>query len=270
MSNLPPHGIHLIVNNQFRSETETAYSFRFPPSVAFPPSIGSYLMQLKKITSQHFVSNIRANVNDVFSVRVDGTVTTLAIPEANYNIDSLVLLLNTFLTSVKAGLVLVYDYDFYKLTLTVPASTVFTFVSPQQLLNTQFRADYQSRYDFFLAMLGFEDVANKAYTGSTFIAATRTVNLIPCTAIHVYVNQDLQVISSDPVNPQFIATLALDVPFGSILSYEPVQPRTYSVTPQTILNMLFGVCDNFGNVVSVPKNVGLEMEFTLLPQSKVL
>jgi hypothetical protein len=268
-TNLPPHGIHVIVNNQYRSETESAYSFRFPPSVSFPANVGSYLMQLKKVTTHHFVPNIRRGLNDILSVEVDGVVTDLVIGEDNYNIDSLVTLINTFLASLKVGLAFVYDYDFYKLTLSVPAATTFKFVSPQRLLNTQFRADYQSPYDFLLAMLGYEDVANVLYAGATFIEASRAVNLIPASALYIYVNQDLQVISSDPANPQVIATVALDVPYGSIITYEPQQPRTYQVTPQNILNMLFQVIDNYGNPINVPKNVGLQMEFTLLPQTRI-
>lgn len=263
---LPPHGTHVHLNNRWRNKSDSAYQFRLPPLAFGITGIGSYLLQVKSIITQNFVPNVQRDVSDQFAVTVNGTTTIIVLEEADYPIDDLVDALNTALAPIDPALQFTYDYLLKKLSLTIPAGLTFSFA----MFNQQSQQDtyyYTNPYDRFIAMLGFSWERGKQYTGPYTLQASEPVNLIATSMLNIYVLQNLNVVNTMNTNPQTLATVPVQEPYGSVIGYEPVQPRTFVMNPQVIEYLEVAVCDEYGRSVKVPSNVGLHISFTLIPNS---
>lgn len=260
---LPAHGIHFHINNRFRNNNEAAWSFNIP-QVAIPIESGFYLMQIKQVVTENFIRTIQPGLNDVFAVQFNGLVYETLLPSRMYTIDSMVSALNTFLATIDAALQLTYDYDFRVLSIDIPAASTFAFVSPQLNISYQFRNDYPSRYDRLLSMLGFLEQANTSYTGPNVIEAVNEVNLKYTTSIRIVANQHCNVVGTDNENQQVLISIPIDVPFGDVINYEPMQPRTFALSSSIFDSLRLTVVDDYNNALNVPEYVGLTMSLTLL------
>jgi hypothetical protein len=263
---LPPHGIHVHLNNRWRSPNESAFQFRVPPLAFGINGVGSYLLQLKQVTTKNFIPNVQPNISDRYRVNVNGNESIFILAEGDYNIDALVDAMNASLATLNPGLQLSYDYDMKKLTINIPNGVTFSWSSPIQNTNPD-AFYYPNPYDRFLAMIGFIKQKNIQYTGPTAITASYPVDLIASSEMNIHVQQNLNVVNTNNMNPQILACVPIEVPYGSVIAYEPIQPRTFTLNPQIIEYLEIGVCDEYGNRVNVPDSVGLQISFTLIPNS---
>ena len=260
---LPPHGIHFHINNRFRQNNENAWSFALP-STAIPIDSGFYLMQVKQVITENFIRNIQRGLNDVFAVQVNGVTYELLIPSRNYNIDTLMAALNAFLSTINSNLQFSFDYDLKVLSIDIPSGVTFSFLSPSLNISYQYRNDYPSKYDRLLSMLGFLSQQNTQFVGPTIIEAVNEVNLKYTTSIRLVTNQHCNVVGTDNENQQVIISIPVDVPFGEIIAYEPVQPRTFAFSSNVFDSFRLSVIDDFNNRLDVPEYVGLNISLTLL------
>ncbi len=260
---LPPHGIHFHINNRFRQQNESAWNFSVPPS-CLPIESGFYLMQIKQVITENYIRNIQTGINDIFAVRVNGLFYETVLPSRYYTIDTLVTALNAFLATINVDLKLLYDYEFRYLSVSIPAATRFSFVSPQLNISYQFRNDYPGRYDRLLSMLGVLPQANTEYSGAVVVSATNEVNLKYTTSIRLITNQHCNVIGTDNENQQVLISIPVDVPFGELIAYEPIQPRTFAFNSNVFDSFRITVIDDFNNRLDAPEFVGLNISLTLL------
>jgi len=266
---LPPTGTYVDINNRFRNINESAYNFRCPPLTQQFPGVGSFTVQVKRVITQNFIPTIQRGKTDSISITVGGTVHTIVLQEGNYSIDTLMAALNTAFQVYDAGLVFTYDYDFQKLTLAVPAAQTFSFNSPTVNGVTYDRPNLMSPYDRLLQMLGFFYVRNQVYTGVTSIVADRSVNLIPTNSMYIFINENLNVVSTMLNNPQNIATVPIGLfKFGETVNYETPDPRTFTMTPQMLTGMTISVVDDYGTPVNVPDSTLLDIGFLFITTSK--
>jgi len=265
---LPPTGTYVDINNRFRNVNEPAWNFRFPPLTEFISGVGSYTVQVRRVVAQNFIPTIQAGKTDRISITVGGVNHLIILQEGHYNIDTLMAALNAAFGAFGA-FVFTYDYVLQKLTLAVPAVT-FSWNSP--FVATGFesgRANLPSPFDRLLQMLGFYYIRNRTFTGPTTIVGDRSVNLIPTNSLAVYVNQNVSVLSSNPNNAQIIATIPMgEFDYGQTVTYEPPEPRTFSMSPQMLQDMTISVMDDYGTAVTVPDSTLLEIGFLLIATSK--
>lgn len=267
---LPPTGTYVDINNRFRNINEPAYNFRCPPLTQLISGTGSFTVQVKRIVTQNFIPTIQKGKTDTMSVTMAGTAHTIVLQEGHYTIDTLVTALNAAFTSAfgGAGFLFTYDYTLQTLTLTVPATT-FSFNSPALSGVSYDQPNLMSPYDRLLQMLGFFYVKNRTFTGPTTIVADRSVNLIPTNSLYVYINENLNVISTMANNPQNIATVPIGTyDYGETVSYETPDPRTFTMTPQMVTSMTVSVLDDYGTQVNVPDSTLLDIGFLFIPTSK--
>ena len=260
-----PHGIHVHVNNRFRAATEDAYNFRIPPMAFGVSGVGSYLLQLKQVITQHFIPNVQEGISDTFTVKYNGATTSFTIASGNYVIDDLVSAINTGLATLNAALQLTYDYNFQRLVLAVPAGVTFSWISSSA--STIQDHTLGSGTDRFLNMIGFLPQKNVVYTGLVSVTGANAVNLVPTAFLNICVNQNMQVVNSDLQNPQTIASIPVEAAYGGLIIYEPQQPRTFMINSQVMESMAISVTDEYGNQIKVPPSTGLFLSWTLLTNS---
>lgn len=268
---LPPTGTYVDINNRFRSINESAYHFRCPPLTQLLSGTGSFTVQVKRVVTQNFIPTIQKGKTDTMSVTMGGTVHIIVLQEGHYTIDTLITALNAAFTSAYggAGFLFTYDYTLQILTLTVPATT-FSFNSPALFGVDYDQPNLMSPYDRLLQMLGFFYVKNQPFTGPTTIVGDRSVNLIPTNSLYISMeNENLNVISTMANNPQNIATVPIgSYDYGETVSYETPDPRTFTMTPQMLMNMAVSVLDDYGTQVNVPDSTLLDIGFLFIPTSK--
>jgi hypothetical protein len=78
----------------------------------------------------------------------------------------------------------------------------------------------------------------------------------------------MNVISCAIANPQTLAEVPLEVDYGQVVFYEPIQERVFQMNPQELQNINISVTDEYGNQVSVPNNTPLRISMTLIATSK--
>ena len=260
---LPPHGIHLHINNRFRNNNEDAWNFTVP-NTSIQLDSGFYLMQIKQVVTENFINTIQPGLNDVFAVVVNGQAYELLLPASYYDIESMVQGLNTFLATINVNLMLIYDYNTRKLSVSIPAATTFSFYSPLLKISYQYRNDYPSKYDRLLSMLGFIEQMNLTFSGASVLIANNPVNLKYTTSIRIVTNQHINVVGTDSENQQVLVTIPIVVGYGEVIDYEPVQPRTFAMSSYALDSFRISVIDDYNNKISVPEYTGLSISLTLL------
>jgi len=268
---LPPHGIHVHVNNYSRQSSEAPFRFRMPPFLNPVPGIGTYLAQTKQFVSINLFPNIVQGVTDTYQVNVNGSSTIFVLSSnRNYNIIDLVAAINAGLATINVSLQLSYNSDSMQLTLAIPSGVSFQWVSPSSSTTiTGASAQITSKYDRLLSMLGFYTQKNTLFTGPLSLTANAPVNLLPTTTIKVVVNQDLQCSGTGNGNCQVLFQIPLDVAFGEVISYEPVQPRTFIINPISLEYLEVNVVDDYDMPLTVPDNIPMNFVFTMIPNTRV-
>lgn len=263
---LPPHGLHIHVNNEYRHENEDAFNFRAPPMVANTDS-GSYLLQVKQVITQNMFYNVEQGVSNILMFSIDSVVVTLYIEPGNYSIETLVDAINAAILAQGGGLTLEYDYDDRKCKVNIAPTTVFQWISPN-VSKTQ--GSRYSQYDRLLSMLGFWENRNTSYSSPAGLVLTayNPVNLVNRRCMNICLDRNLNVTGSNYTNPQILCTIPIIVPFGEPIFYEPIQPRTFVMSAHDMASLQISVIDEYGVMIKAPENVTLQISWTMIPQGR--
>lgn len=263
---LPPHGIHVYINNRFREYNAPSTRFRVPTFNGTGRD-GSFLVQVRKVIIDNYVPNITDQCNTV-TFSINGVLYTIVLQTGNYSVDRLVAAFNTeFTARFGTSLVMVFDSATYSLVMNVPAGCVFIWVKTMVSgLTTQARWDLQVPQDRLLSMMGFLPQAGISYTNTTLVA-TYPLNLKPTKAIDINVSFNLKVLHSDPKNWQTMVQVPILVNYGETQVYMPNAPPTFPVEAFNLENMLITMTDEFGQLLSLPDNASMLMHLVLFPQA---
>lgn len=263
---LPPHGLHIHVNNEFRHENEEAFNFRAPPMVSNTDS-GSYLLQLKQVITQNMFYNIEQGLSNILMFSIDSTETSAYIDPGNYTIETLVDAINAAFAATGENVLLEYDYDERKCKLNIGANIAFQWISPN-VSKTQ--GTRYSQYDRLISMLGFWENRNIAYSSPAGLVLTayNPVNLVNRRCMNICLDRNLDVTGSNYTNPQILCTIPIVVPFGEPIFYEPIQPRTFLMSAHDMDSLQITVIDEYGVMIKSPEHTTLQISWTMIPQGR--
>lgn len=266
---IPPHGTHVYINNRFRDPSSPgAYSFRVPQFSNINPNVRSYLAVVKSVVTKNNINTITAGQNDAIQYKINGLLYEVILGQGVYTIDSLLAALNVAIQAVNPGFVWSYDTIARRVSLVVPAATTFSFVRPV-LGSASYisdRQDWSSKHDRFLNMIGMIKNATSTYTGATTIVAQDPADISGTNWMDVNFDFNLNVMHSNPNNPQTFTSVPVDVPFGQTIVFEPPTPRTFVISPAILEYVYIFVTDEWGKPVVVPDNTPLQIHLLLIPQ----
>jgi len=257
----PPHGVHVYINNRFRDPpSQPPFKFRCPQFAQPNNDQGYYLAAVKKVVTENLIYTVTQGQNDILCWNNDGTEFIYEVPEGNYTIDSLLTLLNTVLVPYNVNMV--YDGDTRKIAATKTGVNVFFLEDPSSI-RTFARSNLVQRCTRFLNNLGFynEALAAQFFTGT--VIATDPVNLNRTGVLFVNVYNNINVMHSDPQNPQTIISVPVDVGYGEKIVYAPATPPTFVMQPNALESLSIYVTDEWGQEVQVPDNTGLMIHLVL-------
>lgn len=257
----PPHGTHVYINNRFRDPlSQPAYKFRCPQFAQPNNDQGSYLCVVKQVMTENFIYTVCENQNDILCWVNDGQEYIYTVPQENYTVDSLITLLNTVLSPY--NVVLSYDSDLRKISVTKTGVNVFKLISPDQIQETQ-AVSFTKRGNRFLRMLGLYEEASQGNVLSGVFTANNPVHLNRTSALFINIYNQINVMHSDIRNPQSIVAVPLDVGYGEKVIYTPATPPTFQIQPNALESLGIYVTDEWGEEVQVPDNTGLLIHLVL-------
>lgn len=270
VTSVPPHGTHVYINNRFRDvNAVSAYSFKVPQFGYVDSNVRSYLAVVKSVVTQNFIQTITASQNDAVQWRINGILYENVFSPGYYSINSLINSLNTAIQSVNVGFVFAYDTISHRMSLTVPATFSFAFVRPSVFSTTYVydRKDFKSRHDRFLNMIGFFENGVNTVQGLTTVVGSDPVNISCTNWMDINIDFNINVMHTNPNNPQTITSVPVDVDYGQTIVFEPPTPRTFIIPPSSLEYVYIYVTDEWGNAVVVPENTPLQIHLLLIPLS---
>lgn len=210
--------------------------------------------------TENFIYTITEGQNDILCWSDNGTEYIYEVPQDNYNVDTLVTLLNTVLSPY--NVTLAYDLDLRKLVITKTGVNTFFFIDPASI-RTVTVGDLVKRGNRFLYMLG---LYQNARTGTELSGTTYgedPVNLNRTGVLFINIYNNISVLHSDVRNPQSITSVPVDVGYGEKIVYLPPSPPTFVLQPNMLESLGIYVTDEWGEEVKVPENTGLMIHLVL-------
>lgn len=273
VTTLPPSGLQLHINNKFLPLNITdPLNFPVPQLINFTGGQHTTERQLRifvhNVLFRNFIPTIRSRVNDQFYYNLNGVDYIDTFASGVYNINTLINSLTTALTAKGLGaFVLSYNTDQYLLTITPPIGCTMTITSISQASSYYNSKEYPPAYRF-LELVGLVPNQGLSYTNANPCVGLNAVNLLSCDFMKINLdNQDVQVVNTNPRNPQTICTIPIaGAPYGSLIQYEPNLPVTLSISPAMVENLSIRCTDEHGtDLKGLPQMATLEIHMMIIP-----
>jgi hypothetical protein len=264
---LPPNGLHAHISNRFlpTGSVQDMLNFRVPSFASIPNDTKTLRGFVHNVVFRNFIPTIRAGINDHFNFTVNNTIYDATFSPGVYSIITLAESLETELQSADPGFTVTYDDDQKLLNIVVPFGVTFT-INYETKINNYFNIQQVDAGYRFLEMCGLLRNTNIPYGAGTVVGA-EPYNLITADFMKINLdNLNLNVMNTNPRNPQTIATLFLDTDYGQFITYETMFPNAFEMSPHDIENLYISCTDQYGDrITGLPATATLEIHIILFP-----
>lgn len=276
VNTIPPSGSIYSINSkarQYLSEPPLNFTANFVNGDIRTLGPGSYKFTVKEVIFENLIPNI-SKYNNVFQVRYNGALNTTVFNPGNYNINSFMDALDSFLLAIDSNLTANYDVTTGLLSINIPNGS--TLIFPREPPLNPFIEENSYLYpggplDRFLDLIGFEPqtFCNRAFVGPVTIKGVSPVNLYGTTFIDVNVNANLGGVHMTNSNLQHLIRIPIDVPYGQVKAYNPTNPNCFNIDSDAIAALRYTITDSWGQPVdTVPNNTGFAMTALIIPNNK--